>query len=408
MGQHLGYVEGSCPPKRPPRPRSLSGVYSPAVLLKAFVQEVGKGLASVTSLHLRVKNSGTSSVTLAMLWEAVAVLLGACTKLTCFSYTGHTLPLAFLHTLGAVCPLMTTFNTWARTNDGQNLQDVIGLLPSVLPQLHSLGLGSGPLPNMSGNTSVRSLELYCFDFKASSEWLCLPPQLRTLKCDNVCVGPPAKSLEGNASLQSLLTLIVFNRAMSLKTLTEMLQAAPALQEIQIDGHCPEGEGLAIDCPLGPSTAMQFTLLQQRMHIHSLQNATYTFDSHEEDSTDMTRSFIQALPCMAGVMSCKLRSCLPAVANDLLKVFPDIKQLCLSSPADFDDVSMQAVGSCSKLTRLSFSDCPSISSVGLLVLCARMPHLTSVEYSECDRLKPADLERLAGMLKACGSNVEFIP
>ncbi|MEW5317730.1 MAG: hypothetical protein WDW38_009007 [Sanguina aurantia] len=219
--------------------RYSAGVYSPAVLLKAFVQEVGEGLASVTSLHLRVKNSGTSSVTLAMLWEAVAVLLGACTKLTCFSYTGHTLPLAFLHTLGAVCPLMTTFNTWARTNDGQNLQDVIGLLPSVLPQLHSLGLGSGPLPNMSGNTSVRSLELYCFDFKASSEWLCLPPQLRTLKCDNVCVGPPAKSLEGNASLQSLLTLIVFNRAMSLKTLTEMLQAAPALQEIQIDGHCPE-------------------------------------------------------------------------------------------------------------------------------------------------------------------------
>lgn len=83
---------------------------------------------------------------------------------------------------------------------------------------------------MSENTSI--LTLVWRRVVSEPKWLCLPPKLRTLHCEALEAGPPATSADGTASLPCLVSVIIEkDSAAPLHALAQLLQAAPALQDI---------------------------------------------------------------------------------------------------------------------------------------------------------------------------------
>lgn len=318
-----------------------------------------------------------------------------------------------MHTLGSVCPLLTTFHIQGSYEDnGHFLQVVVELLPSLLPKVLELGIQCGvpfPLLDMSGNPGIQALEMLHYTITGEEQWLRLPPDLHRLRCRAVNVGPPAAAADGSkVCLGSLQELALRCSAVgpSLQVLSSILQAAPELQTVHCDCFNPNSQGMSIQCPLGPSTAAQFSVLHGQMKSECLQKATFVFRANEADREASLQPVIASLPCMTDVASCEMHHFRPQDAVSLLGVLPDLGRLSLAFVGEFDDVTLQAVGSKAKLTHLTLTHCPNITPAGVLALCVRLPQLESVTYTECPLLSQPALSSLLGLLRACGSVVWF--
>lgn len=389
-------------------PPSHVGVYSPAVSLKAFTQEAGPALAAITTLHLSVNDSGGSVVTKSVLWAAVATFFRACPALTSLLYQDSLLPPPVFRALGGACPHLNSLTVRAAGRDIQNLQEIVQLLPSVLPQLHTLGIDGDTqliLPDMSLCTRIHTLDVYCFDFTTSDEWRRLPPNLRSLRCFDVLVGPRmAPPGAGAPPLSGLLHLNVHTtNGTPIRALAQIVRAAPALAEVECAGRDANGGNFIIACPMHPSTATDLVLLHSMREIGLFRSAVYSFGGLAADG----EAFIPFLPHLTGFTSCQLVRCTLEESGSLLSCFPDLEMLSLSSQVLFDDVALQMVASCENLTHLELSYNHDITAQGLLVLCARLPRLKCVTYFGCTMLEQPALDSLAGLLEACGSTVKFI-
>lgn len=386
--------------------------FSPVHLLTAFVYQTRAALATITTLHLNIDDttSGSSDAT-ASLWKALAVLVGACPVLTAFyCYLGH-LPLAFMHTLGGACPLLTTFEVQALDGDREYLQEVVTLLPRLLPRVHTLGFEGleSALPDMTANTGIHTLEMKDYTFAAEEQWLRLPPDLYDLSCFSASVGPPALMADqSRAMLVSLLhlSLHLTEGGAPVHALAGILQAAPNLEDISYDGTDEDERGFVVQCHLGPSTAADLAVLRARSSIKPFDEATYLFGRGPDLDEGPLQPFIASLSCMPDIFSVELDGCRRDESLSLLSLFPGIEYLGLAFLPSFNDVSLRALTSCAELAHLTLTCCNGITPTGLLALCVRLPQLRTVTYTECDLLNQRALNALMGLLRGYGSEVVF--
>lgn len=131
---------------RPLQPQALSAL---RCSWGVFLREVGPALHTVTSLALNLQDTGSSAVIAALLCEALALLAGACPALTSLTVEGSS-RLETLCKLGQACRLLTALTVVAEDEDMPEVQQLVSLLPSLLPNVHTLSLPDlvSALPNM--------------------------------------------------------------------------------------------------------------------------------------------------------------------------------------------------------------------------------------------------------------------
>lgn len=116
------------------------GTFCPAAFLRAFVQQTGAALHTVTALHITVDDVHRGSVThdgsttANALGSALALLLGALPALQSLHCFGR-LAQAFLHTAGERCPQLSALDLSAGDAYLPYLQNLLTLLPSLLPNV---------------------------------------------------------------------------------------------------------------------------------------------------------------------------------------------------------------------------------------------------------------------------------
>ncbi|MEW5315513.1 MAG: hypothetical protein WDW38_006935 [Sanguina aurantia] len=116
---------------------------------------------------------------------------------------------------------------------------------------------------MRANTSIRVLEVSCFEFTEEAEWLRLPTTLAYLHCFSVVAGPPTAALASQQPLRSLVSLTLEDALSTpLHSLAQILRAAPALRDVMCNASEYEAGLFPIMCWLGSSTAADLTL---RLH-----------------------------------------------------------------------------------------------------------------------------------------------
>lgn len=379
-----------------------AGTYSPAVLLEAFLREVGPALSKVQDLALHLKDDSGSAAIASLLDESLALLASACPMLSRLESQGR-LSQTFLRHLGGACPLLTELTIMSNNQDIPYLVEVLLLLPSLLPNVNTLRL---PLqhrmrpedncPDMSSNTGLMHLYLpYCM--LNSSSWQCLPPKLLTLECFVICQGPPANG-PGDL-LGSLLGLSVTCKVpMQMGSLAQLLRCAPNLEVITAN-HGDVGLH-TIDCTFNlPTAAADLSTLLGRMEIDVIKNAVYSFGYFKDDDDSLPfPPFLAALPCMAGVERFEVQNCPSAHLGPLLAVFPDVRELSLLCTEDMGDVGLQALASCTKLTSLTLEGCSKATPIGLFALCTRLPGLCSVVHKTCTLLQAPALDSFEQLLQ----------
>lgn len=373
------------------------------MLLEAFLREVGPALSKVKDLVLYLKAESGSAVTASLLDESLALLVGACPMLSRLKSQGR-LSQTFLRHVGEACPLLTELTILSESQDLPDLQKVLLLLPSLLPNvdtlwlpLHRLHRRQDVFPDMSSNTGLRNLYLHRCIFDSEKSWQCLPPKLLTLECFAIRQGPPATG-PGGQLLHSLLGLsVACHVPMRLDSLAQLLRCAPNLKVIT-DNHGYGGLH-TIDCTFNPPTAAaDLSTLRGRMEIDAIKHAVYRFGYNEEYDVMLFPPLLAALPCMAGVERCEVQYCLSSDLGPLLAVFPDVRELSLLGMEEMGDVGMQALASCAKLTSLTLEGCSKATPIGLFALCTRLPGLCSVVHNTCTLLKAPALDSFKQLLQ----------
>lgn len=374
------------------------------------MQEAGPALTTVTHLKLCFQTTGYSTATRAKVIAAMTVLVSACPALTVLQPFFHPSP-AFLRSLGETCPLLTTLDLFVGHPDRLDVDEIVQLQPSLLPSIHSLILRGldDTLPDMSTLTGVRSLQVLQFYPSSKGEWHFMPPNLESLACAGLIVGPSSAFSSQGPLLANLLSLhITSTTGTNLHALAQLVRAAPVLQSIRCS--LPEDtkdQGLVVKCLLGPSTAADLLLLHRRLDFRLFKDATYHFDLTFARVQPPFLSLISSLPCMTGFTSCELDSCTHEDLVALLRVFPDARKLALSFLPEMDDVKLRAVTTCAALTTLKLTFLPLVTPMGLLALHLHVPRLRYVSCAICVELQQPALDMCAHLLKGYGRDVVFI-
>lgn len=382
-----------------------AGCYSPVLLLKAFIQEAGGALATVTALGLHFEDTGDSTSTLAVMRGAMASLLSACPVLTSLRCSDGHLSATFLQQLGVACPLLASLDIDTGPGDEQYLRNLIPQLSTHLRNLTTLVLqGDGfMLPDMSDSTVV-SLRLEGFTFASEDQWRGLPSRLRSLCCAHLEQGPAAGSAGDSCSLAALQTLRLTSAPVAtLHSLAQLLRAAPALAFIECDRARKDG-GLWVKCCLSGKTAADLSLLHCRMNIHVVRHATYWFECADEEL--LPPGFWSSLPLLPGLTRCDLEGWPPENVSGLLRLFPDLQHLHLTYMVGFDDIVLRQLASCEQLQSLTLDGCVRVTPLGLFALCMQLPGLGLVSYETCVGLAGPELDRCVALLQAYGLSAEW--
>lgn len=88
-----------------------------------------------------------------------------------------------------------------------------------------------------------------------------------------------------------------------------------------------------------------------------------------------------------------------------KRFPDLQQLDLAHCCYVDDTAMQVVGMCAQLSVLRICHLSSLTPVGLVAVCQRLPRLRQVLCQDCSKLNKRALREVRHMLHKCGLLIE---
>lgn len=383
--------------------------------LNAFVTNVGKALVSLTRLKLHLEDFDGSTCTADMLaaanaaaWnEVLGNLVHACPLLTQLCCTEGSLSAALWPLLGHHCPRLSTVELrTAGPLDTPSMQQMIELQPSLLPYVNKLilrGQGNYRLPDMSNNTSIFTLELPSFTFYeniniTNSAWLCLPPKLRHLHCEDFSSGPPMTNAKGTPALASLLSLTIHEESFThLENLGEILQAAPILQSCKCAGI---DESLTIMCDLCTTSPADFLVYESRKDMAGLSTATFWFNSFGRDETSLL-PFIASLPTLTSIIRAQIDYDMLLSVVPLLAALPCLQTLSLMMD-QLDDIGLSVVVVCRDLLKLTVSS-SHVSPMGVLSICLRLPKLCSFRNS-C--MKQADLEGVQQQMREHNRVLEF--
>lgn len=385
-----------------------------------FLREVGESLSTVTSLLLHIQDTGGSAVTTAELSKHVGSLLLACPALQSVTLKGSTSP-ALLRALGLACPLLSSLVMVTNDSDILHLQVMMLLLPSLVPNLTSLGFQGlrHSLPDISANNGILSLAFshdpgaiiqslhhppHHFNFSSIVHWHCLPPKLQHLSVHDIDTGPPTRD---RPLLSSLVRLELYSSFPYAHPLAQLLRAAPALQGVIVGSHPSFMRGMLPACIqffLHEQTGVELETLQSRLQPPVYSNTSYHVECRDKDEEESLLPFIAALPCMTGVTGLQIFGCSLAELGPLLRVFPDLTQLALWSVEKLDDVGLQEVAAAVQLISLTVGACYDVRAMGVLALCQSLPNLKRVDLKSC-QFEYGSVEKCAVLLKGRVSLVE---
>lgn len=347
-------------------------------------------------------------------------LVLACPLLSSLIISGFCLPEALLRTLGDACPLLTGLTiTGAGLSHLPYLQHTLLLLqPTLLPQIDTLDFCTCEpdfqIPDMSHNDSILHLRLDSFIFQDIRQWLCLPRGLQHLASGPFLVGPPdldngGPCLGSLKSMHAELDLDWIDTPFSLHALAQFFRATAALTEFALD-IWEERAAIAVDLtgPAAAANAADLLLLCESAEVHgAIKDALFAINCGEPGHGDIPfQHLIPALPRMTGFTQCRFENVLAGHLASLLGVFPDVEDVRLVSLGDLDDVELQDVAKCTKLTKLHLSACNRVSSMGLLSLCHSSPMLRYISLRLCDGLKNPAVEGCKSLLLKHGLQVEI--
>lgn len=380
------------------------------------MREVGPALHTVTSLTLELTDTGGSTVTAAVLDEALTMLADFCPALESLTISGDC-PLASISCIGERCHLLSSLTIKYSSEGFAQRQLMVAMLPTILPHVTKLYLKENDtasyssvvnLIDMSQCSSIRSLDIGWSSMLSEQEWDRLPPRLQYLTCAEIVAQPSAATAKDKA-LRSLVSVHTISTSIELDILAQLLRAAPFLTNIQLGESFLTGN---IQCIISHTTGASFRVLQQRADVQLTRGAAYALVSGGwHDKCEWAR-LLAALPCMPGVVSCDLHYFASSDLCQLLRVFPNAQQLTLSwwgwdcGEGVLDDEDLHGLTQGSKLVKLCLVGCPSISPMGLMALCLQQPRIRCVLCFDCDLLKKVPAEKCMQLLKIYGLNTRI--
>lgn len=387
---------------------SHTAYFNPATLLEAFLNLAGNALGTVTSMDVFFVDDGVSAVNSARLSNAMVLLAGACPALQRFGCKAFQAENCtnFLLQLGQACPLLSAFSVHAEPDNIPFMQQIVQLLPSLLPQLSMLcfpslhGGTNSKLPDLSQHVSIISLKIRSFTFSDQSQWERLPPKLLHLECESICEAPAV--LAGKIDvLHSLLTLLTYEPVeMNLSVLAQVLLVAPALQKFGNTGDClglsDGGDYFVIKCPLSSSSVASDLL---RLNDRMLSGLTMSGILRMIGNSDgQSLGPISLLPCMTLVKKCILGMFDRKEMCLMLDKFPHVEELMLWSPNKIVDDGIKDLAVCKRLTCLVLNQCNTISTMDLVVLCKHLHTLRNITCDNCAHLQGHAFEVCATLLE----------
>lgn len=371
-------------------------------MLEQFYTTAQLPLSTVSHLSLKLHDTSTTAGAAGLLNDMLVQLARGCPNLASLDMRGR-LPLALLRSLGEACPLLSALSISIHDTGAAYLQETVKLLPSLLPNVNSLTLPhiEELLPDMSLTTTILSLNLAGTWCSCSLNWLLLPPKLQHLKCACLPAAPPVLP-DSMHLLQSLTSIKLTGHVhIQLLTIAQLLRAAPALRSIDIDNSSCVVVPYSINILLflNTATAADLRTLQQRRSV--LTNPTFQIKHAMENAQGLSQDVLDALPCMTGVTHCSFCRLDPSHLVRMLQVFPNVQNLTLN---DVDDVQLQELILCPGLTSLYLIGCKSVTHVGVVALCLRLPSLRTIHADKHCQLSGPATESCLRILERHGSHV----
>lgn len=379
---------------------SHAASFSPTAQLKAFLQQVGAALSTVTTMDLYMEDDLSSEDRTVQLSEGMVLMASACPSLRTLISRGP-LSTAFLQRLGQNCPHLSFISIHAEPEDVPYMHRTVPLMPSLLPHITKLSfpyLGGGPgseLPDLSQHSHITTLKMTSFTFAAVSNWRRLPPNLQHVKCCKILAMPAASFGGARRVLASLLTLGTRVTVMPLEDLNQILRAAPVLQELSTPG----GENFLIECSLDSSSvAFDLSFLHQRMQAGTRMKGILRVEGSQGQAGGAAQALlISRLPRMTLVKRCSFTKVSHAELQRLLSMFPNVEALVLDSFRGMSDSQLQDLAVCVHITTLLLEFSSRVSPQGLVALCQRLPALRRFSCGGCTQLRRIALAGCAQLL-----------
>lgn len=373
------------------------GVYSPSILLEAFLRQVGSALSTVTNLIFLLEDTGGSTFTAAVLNKTLELLVSAFPVLKCATIQGY-ISQSVLCRLGEACPLLTDLILLYNPRETLDAQRLVDLLPSLLPQVSSLDFsqhcqGTCMLPNMMGNDSLVSLDIPNYTLSSQSDWYSLPPNLKLLFVGNIVALPTFFTIH-NSILNNLLMLHIGGNTCA-NNVAQSVRNAPRLEYVSVTGN--------LECNPTVIKASSLRFLHDRMEKGLVINARFTVDAKMHAVPHLC---LTLLPSMTHVTRCHIVYEEPGDLAKLLAVFPNMQQLFLVSGRDMDDHVLQDLAACSHLNKLDVVKCKNVTPMGVLALCLSLPGLCNISFHDCGRMSSPGLEKCKSLLKDHGVMVDM--
>ncbi|MEW5298311.1 MAG: hypothetical protein WDW36_001451 [Sanguina aurantia] len=237
-----------------------------------------------------------------------------------------------------------------------------------------------------------------FSFESESSWSRLPPNLQHLVCQGFFSAPAAVCASNTPALSSLLTLRTDGTQLPLESISQLLRAAPALRCFSTVGEARpiRVSNFTIECPLASSSVgLDLSLLHERMLAGLSIKAILRVEGG--GGVAARADIISALPSMSLFKRGSFVSLGRADLQLLLKKFPNVEEVILSSIQGMDDIGMQDLTVCTKITELLFEFC-GIGAMGMTRLCRRLPVLKKVSCGGCAKLRAPALMECAQLLQ----------
>lgn len=390
-------------------------MYSPDLLLEMFIREAGSSLRTVTSLHLHFENTCASTSAAATLDNVMIMLVSSTPSLESFTCGGH-LSTEFLHGLGQACQRLSNLTLNPDSQDGAYLKSLMLQQPSLLPNITSLTFIDSTcryeLPDMSGCNSILQLNLQSFTFNTDQEWECLPRSLTHLMCADFGDGPPSCSDSSRwfASLESLVAEDEFwmsRMPIPVKVMIRLMRAAPALNFIQVGDETTNGT-FVIKCDFDSSTYASTAADLREWHNMSASKqfttAIYQLHCYCDSDNAAALAVIETLPCMTAFTSFELFAWEPCVLRALRTKIPNVQQLMLSE--ELDNTELLEIAACTSLERLNLRSPAQVSALGLLLLCQRLPKLSTILLKSTPQLEKSVLRGCEELLRGYGRVVSM--
>lgn len=366
---------------------------------------MGGALSTVITLDLHLENLGSNSDLDTLVGEPLGILAAACPVLKFLVFHGD-FPQLFMRRLGESCPLLTSLSVYAHQAYALCVQEVVILVPALLPQVRSLTLlecMSHAIPDMSSCTNIVSLKMPNCTFTSQADWRSLPPNLQHLSCVEFTLWK-LNSDACDSMLQSLQSVHVSSFDVCADALAQLVRAAPVLQRVQLlDELVAQTGDFFVHCDINLTEAANLRVLHERMQLGLTIDATFCICVSMDEPL---RSFLTALPCMTCIMRCAFIGVAPADIGLMMSAFPNVQMLCLADSDEMDDTGIISVSLCKHLSVFQLMGRSKVTMIGLLAVCQKLQRLRCLSVHECSQIDRPIFELCALILKWKGSHTDL--